>query len=133
MATLVQQDKKKQFNTIEMAKAGFNAFINITNKWGLKRQEQIILLGGVSESTFYKWLKEGSPNLDRNHLERISCILGIHKNLRILLKGESVYNWVRRPIGNDLFMGKSALEIMLNGGFIDIYKVRRYLDGYRGW
>lgn len=63
--------------------------------------------------------------------ERISHILGIWKSLRILLSlDERVYKWIRQP--NSYFDGQSALDVMLAGGVVDLYKVRWYLDAQRG-
>jgi hypothetical protein len=129
-ANLTQQNTVSE---IDMANAGFKAFLNITEKWGLNVQQQRTLLGDVPESTFHKWKKEGNIKLDKDKLERISYILGIHKSLRILHRNDSVYNVVTRNIQNGLFKGKSPLEIMLDGRVMDLYHVRQFFDGQRGW
>ena len=55
----------------------------------------------------------------------------IWKALRILFTAEERGEaWIRRP--NEFFDGASALEIMLQGGVADIYRVRQYLDSQRG-
>jgi hypothetical protein len=43
---------------------------------------------------------------------------------------ERTYAWVKRL--NDVFGGKSALDIMLQGAPSDISRVRAYLDAERG-
>lgn len=125
--------KHSTFTEADMANAGFKAFLNITEKWGLSVQQQRTLLGNVPESTFHKWKKEGNVKLDKDKLERISYILGIHKSLRILHRNDSVYNVVTRNIQNGFFQGRSPLDIMLNGRVMDLYHVRQFFDGQRGW
>ena len=44
-----------------------------------------------------------------------------------LSRGEQ---WLGRP--NSFFDGRSALEVMLQGGVADILRVRQYLDAQRG-
>ncbi|WP_022850390.1 antitoxin Xre-like helix-turn-helix domain-containing protein [Limisalsivibrio acetivorans] len=117
----------------EMASAGFKAFLNITDKWGLTVEQQRTLLGGIPISTFHNWKKQDKLNLDKDKLERISYILGIHKSLRILHRGDSVYNVIKRNIQNDFFNGESPLDVMLGGRVMDLYHVRRFFDGQRGW
>ncbi len=63
--------------------------------------------------------------------ERLSHLLGIWKSLRILFTvDERADAWIRAS--NDYFDGASALDVMLGGKVIDLYKVRSYLDAQRG-
>ena len=51
--------------------------------------------------------------------------------VRLLFKESSRgYGWIKRP--NDVFGGRSALNIMLGGQLTDLMRVRRYLDAQRG-
>lgn len=110
--------------------AELEAFFSIAEKWRLSGDDQIKLLGSPGRSTFFKWKKEGG-SLPTDTVERLSHILSIWKALRILFtvdaRGEE---WMRRP--NAFFDGASALDIMLQGGVADIYRVRQYLDSQRG-
>jgi len=106
------------------------AFSNLADDWGLSTDEQIKLLGSPGRSTFFKWKKEGG-NLPNDTVERISHLLGIYKSLQILLPDEAVAdNWIKRP--NSYFGDRSALDYMMGGQVVDIYKVREYLDAQRG-
>lgn len=110
--------------------AAMDAFSNLAEDWELSTDEQIKLLGSPGRSTFFKWKKTGG-NLPTDTVERISHLLGIYKSLQILLPIEtSADAWIKRP--NQYFGGCSALEFMLGGKVIDIYKVREYLDAQRG-
>ena len=109
---------------------GLEAFLNMAEQWRLTTDEQIVLLGSPGRSTFFKWKKDGGA-MPADTTERLSHLLAIWKSLRVLFtvdqRGE---DWVRRP--NDYFDGVSALDVMLGGKVVDLYKVRVYLDAQRG-
>jgi hypothetical protein len=106
------------------------AFFAIAEKWRLTTDEQIKLLGSPGRSTFFKWKKAGGV-VPPDTIERISQILGIWKALTILFTIEvRGFDWIRHS--NDYFDGVSALDVMLTGGVVDLYKVRWYLDAQRG-
>lgn len=117
----------------DMAQAGLRTFFRIAALWRLSVDEQMTLLGSPARSTFFKWKKEGADGLSRDVLERISYVLGIYKDLQLLLPDEGAADeWVRRPNTAAPFGGRSALERMLSGNVADLYEVRRYLDAERG-
>lgn len=106
------------------------AFAKLAEHWGLSTDEQIILLGSPGRSTFFKWKKSGG-SLPHDTIERLSHLFGIYKSLQIVLPDtEAADAWVRRP--NAFFGARSALDVMLDGHVVDIYKVREYLDAQRG-
>lgn len=108
------------------------AFFGITHKWKLTPEQECILLG-ATKTTFYRWKKQKEGVLNRDTLERISYVLGIYKDLRILLPNEEAANkWIHKPNSAPLFGGKSALDKLLIGRVVDLADVRRYLDAERG-
>lgn len=110
--------------------AVMDAFARLAENWDLSTDEQLTLLGSPGRSTFFKWKKSGG-NLPQDTIERISHMLGIYKSLQILLPDpESADGWINKP--NAYFDDRSALEVMLDGQVIDIYRVREYLDAQRG-
>lgn len=110
--------------------AALETFFAIAEKWRLSTDDQIKLLGSPGRSTFFKWKKEGG-SLPQDTLERVSHILGIWKSLNILFTiEERGCEWLRRK--NLFFDGASALDVMLGGKVVDLYKVRSYLDAQRG-
>lgn len=110
--------------------AGLAAFLNIAELWQLSTDEQINLLGSPARSTFFKWKKDGGA-IPTDTRERISHILAIFKALEILIPAtELADSWIRRS--NGYFGGQSALDVMLGGQVVDIYRVRQYLDAQRG-
>ena len=105
----------------------------IAERWGLSVEEQMMLLGITSPSTFYKWRKTPPAKLSPDLLERISYLFGIYKALQILLPEKMLADsWLRRPNTNPLFGGRPPLERMLSGHVADLYLVRRHLDAERG-
>lgn len=116
-----------------LTQAGLRTFFRIAALWDLSVDEQITLLGSPARSTYFKWKKEGVESLPRDVLERISYVLGIYKDLQLLLPDEAAADaWVRRPNEAQPFSGRSALDRMLSGNVSDLYEVRRYLDAERG-
>lgn len=110
--------------------AAMEAFTRLADAWELSTDDQIKLLGSPGRSTFFKWKKEGGT-LPRDTMERISYLLGIYKALQILLPNSaSADRWIKKP--NKYFNNQSALDVMLGGQVVDIYKVRQYLDAQRG-
>lgn len=110
--------------------AELEGFFGIAEKWQLTAEEQIRLLGSPGRSTYFKWKKEGGL-LPKDTIERISNLLAIFKALEILFPdARAADGWIRRP--NGYFNDWSALDVMLDGQFADIYKVRQYVDAQRG-
>jgi len=113
--------------------AAFRTFARIAEAWTLKPEEQMVLLGIPSRSTFYKWRQSPPARLSPDLLERFSYIFGIYKNLQVLLPDpEAADAWIRKPNAAPLFGGRSALDRMLSGRVADLYVVRQYLDAERG-
>lgn len=116
--------------TIAEAQAMQRAIIKLFELWKLTESEAAILLGGVNPRTYHRWKKGeyGRTSVDLN--ARLSNLMGIHKSLRLLFKdAQRSYDWLRKP--NTIFAGESALQIMLNGEFTDLLRIRHYLDAQR--
>ncbi|HEV7180467.1 MAG TPA: antitoxin Xre-like helix-turn-helix domain-containing protein [Candidatus Baltobacteraceae bacterium] len=110
------------------------AFGAITDEWELSAKARQAILG-LAPSTYYAYLKrpEGA-RLSADTLERISYVLGIFKALRILLpRREARLAWLRNANGDPEFGGSAPLAVMAAGKVANLYRVRRYLDGERGW
>ena len=90
---------------------------------------------GLPSSTYYAYLKRADrARLSADTLERISYVLGIYKALNILLpRAEARREWLRQPNTAPGFNGAVPLDIISAGRVADLYRVRRYLDGERGW
>ncbi|MDX2463826.1 MAG: MbcA/ParS/Xre antitoxin family protein [Porticoccus sp.] len=123
-----------QLDPRRLSSAALQAFFNLSSHWDLSVAEERTLLGAPPESTFYKWKAEKTAGrLSHDTLERISYLLGIFKDLNILLpSSRAAAEWVRKPNTAPLFNGQSALKRMLAGSLVDLADVRRYLDAQRG-
>ena len=112
---------------------GLRAFFTITERWGMTAKGQRILLGSVPESTFHNWKSGKHGSLSYDQLERISLVLGIHKALTLLfVDDETGLTWLRQANDERVFGGKTPLDRMQIGSIDDLYRVRRYLDAWRG-
>lgn len=119
------------FEPSEVDAVALKAFFNLAAEWGLRREEQVTLLGAPSQRTFYRWRAGKVAGLPRDTLERISVLVGIYKAINILLPvRERAAAWIKRP--NKAFGGESAVDVMLKGQVDSLYHVRRYLDAWRG-
>lgn len=114
-------------------------FFGITLEWDCSTQDQMLLLGSPSKSSFYRMREfaEGKtqrpPKLSKDTLERISYIMGIYKALNILLPSQQrAAAWVNKPNQHPLFNGATAMDVMRQGKVIDLADIRRYLDAERG-
>ena len=118
----------------EYGPAGMRLFARLAELWKLTPAEQQRLLQ-LPRSTLAKY--RGHPEAARlgpDTAERLSYLIGIYRALQILLRRpEAADGWIRRPNPAAPFNGQSALERMLSGRVADLYVVRHYLDGQRGW
>lgn len=126
--------KPAQPDPQKVASAALQAFFNLADRWQLSATQERTLLGSPPESTFFKWKAEKSAGrLSHDTLERISYLLGIYKDLNILLPSpRAADEWVHKTNTAPLFNGQSALARMLAGSIVDLADIRRYLDGQRG-
>ena len=116
--------------TDEEARAMLRAVLNLLDKWGLRKEEKLALLGGPSDRTFQRWRAGEIGALPNDTVFRLGDLLGIHKALRYMFVDvQRAYLWVKRP--NEAFGGKSALDVMLQGAPSDISRIRAYLDAER--
>ncbi len=116
---------------------GLRSFVNIAALWRLSERERILVLGCPARSTYHNWVSKARAgeeiSLPLDTLLRISAILGIHKDLRILF-GDPARGaqWLAAPNAAPLFGGQRPLELVLSGAQMGIIEVRRFLDAWRG-
>jgi hypothetical protein len=117
----------------QMSSPAMRSFFRIADVWELTTEEQRGLLGWPPESTFFKYKSGNVGTLSFDMLMRISLVLGIYKDLRILYPEHDLADrWVKLPNSNPLFGGRPALALMTEGGMDGLYQVRRLLDARRG-
>lgn len=107
--------------------------IRLFEHWGMSLPEQSGLLGlSTSNRASIARYRAGEPLADnRDLLDRVSCLLGIHKTLRIIFphNRDLAYRWMstfnRR-------LGQRPVDLVLDRGFEGLIAVRRYLELERG-
>ena len=110
--------------------AMFRAAVALFRHWGVTDDQAAILLD-MPVRSYRRWKAGAAGRLDRDKKARLSNLMGIHKALRLLFReAQRGYAWVKAP--NDVFQGRSALDVMLGGEMTDLMRVRRYLDAERG-
>ena len=68
----------------------------------------------------------------RDQLDRISNLLAIHKNLKLLFPQNDrlAYTWIKTP--NRAFDNRPPVNVIREFGFLGLLMVRGYLDRARG-
>ena len=107
--------------------------IRLFEHWDLSLPEQSGLLGlSISNRASIARYRAGEPLADnRDLLDRASCLLGIHKTLRIIFpqNRDLAYRWMstfnRR-------LGQRPVDLVLERGFEGLIAIRRYLELERG-
>jgi hypothetical protein len=119
---------------VHLSAPALRTFFRIADRWNLTATQRQRLLG-AKPSTYFKYQRDPEKaRLSRDTLERISYVFGIFKALQILLpRKEAADDWIRRKNSAPVFNGYAPLDVMTAGKVSDLYLVRRYLDGERGW
>jgi uncharacterized protein (DUF2384 family) len=110
--------------------AMFRACVNLFERWRVSDAQASILLD-LPPRSFARWKTGVLGRIGRDQKSRLSNLMGIHKALRLIFRDTArAYDWIRQP--NEVFGGRSALEVMVGGELTDLMRVRRYLDAERG-
>jgi hypothetical protein len=135
ITTKAETNRLASYSATAISSSALTTVFNIMAAWKLNTEQSMKLLGLDNRSTLFKWKKTPEKaRLNPDKLERISYIFGIYKTLQVLLpKPESADTWIHRPNSAEPFNGKPAIDRMLSGHVADLYVVRQYLDGQRGW
>lgn len=108
----------------------FRAALNLLRLWGVNDEQGSVILD-LPKRTYARWKAGDVGRISRDGQARLSNLMGIHKALRTLFREPARgYAWIKAP--NEVFAGRSALEVMLGGEMTDLMRVRRYLDSERG-
>jgi len=107
--------------------------VRLLEHWQLAAGEQAALLGlsSGSRSTIARY-RNGEPLADnRDLLDRVGHLLGIHKSLRLLFPHDRdlAYRWMTTP---NRRLGGRPVDVVVAHGFEGLLAVRRYLDFQRG-
>ena len=108
------------------------AFFAIIDKWQLRNEDAMALLGGASHGRYFELKKNRKGLLSQDELTRISLLIGIFKALNILFAQRLANQWILRPNSNPMFNNAPPLHMLARGGVPGMIGVRRLLDSRRG-
>jgi len=109
-----------------------SAFFAIVEKWHLRNEDAMALLGGTSHGRYFELKKNRKGLLSQDELTRISLLIGIFKALNILFSQRLANQWTSRPNSNPVFNDAPPLQFLTRGGVPGMITVRRLLDSRRG-
>lgn len=114
-----------------VASAALQSFFNITEHWGLSREQQRSVLGSPNKTVFTQWsITKTAKNLNDDVLTRISFILGIYKALHSLFTDSTAADgWIKRPNDHPLFKGNPVMVRLTSGDERDLQLIHQYLEG----
>ena len=115
-----------------LSRPAIEAFFAIVEKWDLRNEDGMALLGGTSHGRYYELKKNRTGMLSQDELTRISLLIGIFKALNILFDQKLANQWTSRPNSNPMFNDAPPLELLMRGGVPAMISVRRLLDARRG-
>lgn len=115
-----------------LSPAAIAAFFSIAEKWNLRGEYAMALLGGASNGRYFQLKKKHKGVLSQDELTRISLLIGIFKALNILFSPRLANEWVSRPNSNPIFSNAPPLELLTRSGVPGMISVRRLLDSRRG-
>ncbi|MDP6815491.1 MAG: MbcA/ParS/Xre antitoxin family protein [Alphaproteobacteria bacterium] len=103
----------------------------------MSERERLLALGSPARSTYHNWVSKARTgrglSLPLDTLLRLSAMLGIHKDLRILFGDpQRGVQWLRSANQASLFGGQRPIDLIVSGSQMGIIDVRRFLDGWRG-
>lgn len=102
--------------------------------WQLATEDQLALLGlsASNRSALGRYRKGEALAPQRDLMERVGILLGIHKSLRLLFphNRELAYAWMSQR--NKAFDQLTPVEAIRQWGFAGLLMVRAYLDRARG-
>lgn len=95
---------------------GLRTFFNIARLWKLTPEQEATILG-LSNQEILTSLRDATylDHIDEQTIIRISYVLGIYKQLNILLPTPAnADSWLGRPNTEEFFNGKTGLDFLLN-------------------
>jgi len=108
--------------------------MKLMDLWNLSTEQQAALLGleASNRASLGKYRKGSPIGNSRDQMERVSHLLSIHKNLRLLFpqNRELGYRWMTAH--NRDFDNFAPVDVIQNWGFSGLLLVRAYLDRARG-
>lgn len=123
---------------LRLTPAAIDGMIRLADLWRLTTEETCLLLGDMSERSWFRLKKQESLRSDRalrlpqDMLTRISVLIGIFKGLRLLFSDPLADDWIRLPNRGALFGGRAPLTVAIERGIPGLLEIRHHVDALRG-
>ena len=121
---------------LRLTPAAVDGMIRLAELWRLSTEETCLLLGDMSERSWFRLKKQGRVDrtlrLSQDMLTRISVLVGIFKGLRLLFSEPLADDWIRLPNRGALFGGRSPLAVAIERGIPGLLEIRNHVDALRG-
>jgi len=125
-------DLSRKDNRARLSPAAIKGLLRLTKHWNLRDEDTRVLLGGMSNGSFYGLKQKPNRTLDEDQLTRISLLIGIYKALNILYSSKLADAWFTLPNTNAMFGGDAPLSYAKKGGIPALLRIRQLLDARRG-
>ncbi len=125
-------DLSRKENRARLSPAAVKGLVRIADHWSLRDDDTRVLLGGMSNGSFYSLKSRAGKTLDEDQLTRVSLLVGIFKALNILYSPKLADAWMTLPNTNAMFGGDTPLNYVKKGGIPALLRVRQLLDARRG-
>lgn len=125
-------DLSRKENRARLSPAAVKGLVRIADHWSLRDDDTRVLLGGMSNGSFYTLKSRAGKTLDEDQLTRVSLLVGIFKALNILYSPKLADAWMTLPNTNSMFGGDTPLNYVKKGGIPALLRVRQLLDARRG-
>lgn len=125
-------DLSRKDNRARLSPAAVKGLVRIAGHWSLRDDDTRVLLGGMSNGSFYTLKSRAGKTLDEDQLTRVSLLVGIFKALNILYSPKLADAWMTLPNTNAMFGGDTPLNYVKKGGIPALLRVRQLLDARRG-
>ena len=125
-------DLSRKENRVRLSPSAIRGMLRLARHWRLRDEDTRVLLGGMSNGSFYGLKQRSSRTLDEDQLTRISLLVGIYKALNILYSAKLADAWMTLPNSNPMFGGDEPLRYAKSGGIPALLRIRQLLDARRG-
>jgi len=111
----------------------WHAVSSLRDSFHLSDEEMMMVLGKMPQSSYYRGLSQGTVRFDHDRTKRVSLLLGIYKALRIIfVDSQQAMTWIDRENALPPFNGRPPRDYMVSGDYLDLARVRQFLDYWRG-
>lgn len=116
----------------QISATGLNAAVNILNLWGCSFEQKDAILG-IPKCSSLKYQKSiNLVQLSKDQLERISYILNIHADLRMIFANpENQYGFMLMKNHNDFFKGARPIDLITGGSSETLFEIYKHINAIK--